>query len=61
MRFVAEFDNLVLAHADRARVLSEPHRKKLYARANTFPGSVLIDGFVAGIWRIAASRAAATA
>ena len=61
VRFVAEFDNLVLAHADRARVLSEPHRKKMYARANTFPGSVLIDGFVAGIWRIARSRAAATA
>jgi Winged helix DNA-binding domain len=61
VRFVAEFDNLVLAHADRARVLSEPHRKKMYARANTFPGSVLIDGFVAGIWRIAPSRAAATA
>ena len=61
VRFVAEFDNLVLAHADRARVLSEPHRKKMYARANTFPGSVLIDGFVAGIWRITPSRAAATA
>jgi hypothetical protein len=59
VRFVAEFDNLVLAHADRARVLSEPHRKRMYARANTFPGSVLIDGFVAGIWKITRSRAAA--
>jgi hypothetical protein len=59
VRFVAEFDNLVLAHADRARVLSEPHRKQMYARANTFPGSVLIDGFVAGIWKITRPRAAA--
>jgi winged helix DNA-binding protein len=59
VRFVAEFDNLVLAHADRARVLSEPHRKRMYARANTFPGSVLIDGFVAGIWKITRPRPAA--
>ena len=59
VRFVAEFDNLVLAHADRARVLSEPHRKRMYARANTFPGSVLLDGFVAGIWKITRSRGAA--
>jgi hypothetical protein len=59
VRFVAEFDNLVLAHADRARVLSEPHRKRMYARANTFPGAVLIDGFAAGIWKLTRSRAAA--
>jgi len=59
VRFVPEFDNLILAHADRARVLSEPHRKRINARANSFPGSVLIDGFVAGIWQIARTRAAA--
>jgi hypothetical protein len=59
VRFVAEFDNLVLAHADRARVLSEPHRKRMYARANTFPGSVLIDGFVTGIWKITRAGPAA--
>ena len=59
VRFVAEFDNLVLGHADRTRVLSESHRKRMYARANTFPGSVLIDGFVAGIWKITRSRGAA--
>ena len=59
VRFVAEFDNLVLAHADRGRLLSEPHRKRMYARANTFPGSVLVDGFVAGIWKITRPRGTA--
>jgi len=59
VRFVPEFDNLILAHADRARVLSEPHRQRINARANSFPGSVLIDGFVGGIWKIARTRAAA--
>ncbi len=59
VRLVAEFDNLVLAHADRARVLSEPDRKRMYARANTFPGAVLVDGFVRGVWKITLERAAA--
>jgi len=56
---VAEFDNLILSHADRSRVLSEDRRKQLFARANVFPGSVLIDGFVTGSWKLTRSRAAA--
>ena len=52
VRLVAEFDNLLLAHADRARVLSEPRRRQLFARPNTWPGAVLVDGFVHGSWKI---------
>ena len=60
VRLVAEFDNLILSHADRARVLSEGHRKKLFARPNgVVPGSVLIDGFVTGSWKLTRSRPAA--
>jgi Winged helix DNA-binding domain len=29
-RLVAEFDNLVLSHADRSRVISDDDRKKLF-------------------------------
>ncbi len=60
VRLVAEFDNLILSHADRARVLSEGRRKQLFARPNgVFPGSVLIDGFVTGSWKLTRSRPAA--
>ena len=59
MRLVAEFDNLVLSHADRTRVISEQNRKRLFTRNGIFPGTVLLNGFVVGIWRITRSRDAA--
>lgn len=60
MRLVAEFDNLVLSHADRTRVISAQNRKRLYTVNGVFPGTVLVDGFAAGRWKIARSPAAAT-
>jgi hypothetical protein len=61
VRLVAAFDNLVLSHADRTRVISDAHRKRLFAGGNgVFPGTVLVDGFVAGTWELE-GRAAATA
>ena len=61
VRLVAEFDNLVLSHGDRSRVISEPDRQRLYTRNGIFPGTVLIDGFVRGMWRVATGRRAAMA
>ena len=56
VRLVAEFDNLILSHADRARVVSDDNRLRLYTRNGIFPGTVLLDGFVAGTWRLTRSR-----
>jgi len=56
VRLVAEFDNLILSHADRARVVSDDNRLRLYTRNGIFPGTVLLDGFVAGMWRLTRSR-----
>jgi hypothetical protein len=60
IRLVAEFDNLVLSHADRSRVISDDDRKKLFSRQNVFPGTVLVDGFAAGMWRLSRAAGAAT-
>jgi Winged helix DNA-binding domain len=60
VRLVAEFDNLVLSHADRSRVVSAENLKRFYTINGIFPGSVLIDGFVAGLWRLANRNGAAT-
>jgi hypothetical protein len=58
-RLTAEFDNLLLSHADRSRVISPGHFKRLAGINGIFPGAVLIDGFAAGMWRLARSRDAA--
>ena len=60
VRLVAEFDNLVLSHAERSRVISTEATRRLYTINGVIPGSVLIDGFVAGMWRLTRSRDAAT-
>jgi hypothetical protein len=57
---VAEFDNLVLSHAERSRVISPEATRRLYTVNGVIPGSVLIDGFVAGMWRLTRRRPEAT-
>jgi hypothetical protein len=56
----AEFDNLVLSHADRTRIISDESKQRMFTRNGIFPGTVLIDGFVAGMWRIDRARDAVT-
>ena len=56
VRLVAEFDNLVLSHADRSRVISAENTRRLYTVNGVVPGAVLLDGFVGGMWRLSRSR-----
>jgi hypothetical protein len=59
-RLVGPFDNLVLSHADTARVLPPEHKPKVMTQNGLIAGMVLIDGFVAGNWRIKATKKLAT-
>ncbi|HJT92925.1 MAG TPA: winged helix DNA-binding domain-containing protein [Mycobacterium sp.] len=53
VRLVAPFDNILLSHAERTRIISDEHRKRLFSGRNgVFPGTVLVDGFVAGTWEL---------
>ena len=58
-RFVPEYDNLVLAHADRRRVISDGARKEVFLTAARVRATILIDGFVAGVWRIEKTKESA--
>ncbi len=51
-RLVAEWDNLLLSHAERSRVLSEAHRPRVFTVNGIVRGTALVDGFVAGTWKI---------
>lgn len=54
-RFLPEFDNLLLSHADRSRVLPDRHRKRVM-RGGMILGTVLLDGVVAGSWKLDRKR-----
>jgi hypothetical protein len=59
-RLIAEFDNLLLSHADRSRIFADEHRQRFITVNGQVLGTVLIDGFVQGTWKIARLRDAAT-
>lgn len=59
-QFLAEFDNLLLSHADRTRVVAAEHQKRVMTVNGLVRGAILVDGFVQGIWRIERGKAAAT-
>ncbi len=52
VRFLPEFDNVFLSHADRTRITGEDRWDARYARK----GVVLVDGFFAGAWRMSVAR-----
>ncbi|HVG43964.1 MAG TPA: crosslink repair DNA glycosylase YcaQ family protein, partial [Longimicrobium sp.] len=57
-RFLPEYDNLLLSHADRARVIPAEHAARVSASLGR--PMFLLDGFVRGTWKLARERGAAT-
>src|SRR4051794_13672905 len=55
VRFLPEFDNLVLAHEDRTRLLDDEHRPLVVTKNLRVRATFLVDGRVAGLWKVARS------
>ncbi|MCX5193583.1 winged helix DNA-binding domain-containing protein [Streptomyces sp. NBC_00249] len=53
-RFLPEFDNLLLSHADRSRVLSPESKSRIWT-GNQAHCALLVDGFLAGLWKVEAN------
>jgi hypothetical protein len=51
-RFLPEYDNVLLSHDDRSRLVSTETRARLAGRGGIGYGSVLLDGFLCGLWRL---------
>jgi hypothetical protein len=58
-RFLPEYDNVGLGHADRSRILSKAQMRFL-AELRWTVGGLLVDGFFAGVWRARRQRNAAS-
>jgi len=51
VRFLPKWDNVLLAFADRTRVLPEEYRKIVIGKNGDVAQTFLVDGLVAGRWR----------
>ena len=60
VRFLPEFDSLMLAHKDRTRVISDEHRKGLTTKNLRVRATVLVDGRVAAFWKLEKKSGTAT-
>ena len=61
VRFLPQYDNLTLSHADRSRIVDEDYRQRLLRSGNTWIyGGVLVDGFGRAIWRLGRAPGKAT-
>ncbi len=52
VRFLPDYDNVVLAHADRRRLIADEHRLRLLTKNLRVLPSFLVDGIVSGTWEI---------
>jgi hypothetical protein len=51
-RFLPDYDNVLLAHADRSHVFPDAHRRAIQTSNGVLPGTVLVDGAVAASWSV---------
>jgi hypothetical protein len=59
VRLVPEYDNLIAARADE-RFVARRDRPRVFLSALRIAATVLVDGFVAGTWKIERSKTVAT-
>jgi hypothetical protein len=59
VRFLPEYDNLVLAYADRTRMLTREAQQAIWTK-NGLLATALVDGTVAASWKILRERKRAT-
>ncbi len=58
-RFLPEYDNIMLSHDDRNRIIPAQRGLPMPAGRGGEYGSVLVDGFLGGMWRITRERGGA--
>lgn len=60
VRFLPEFDNLLLAHAKRERVIADEFRPTVFTKNLRIKSTYLVDGQVSGVWTAEKKRGVAT-
>lgn len=59
-RFLYDFDNLLLSHHDRSRVITDSLRRQNFKPHDPVPRLVLLDGFTAATWTSTTAHGTAT-
>ena len=60
VRFLPEFDNILLSHAKRERIIADEHKPAVYTKNLRVKATYTVDGLVAGLWTAEKKRGVAT-
>lgn len=60
VRFLPDYDNILLAHADRTRIMAQGMHLGLFSSNGIMKGSILVDGFVRASWIPVRSKGSTT-
>jgi hypothetical protein len=55
-RFLYDYENLLLSYADRSRAIDPERVRHIEVRQNEALSTFLVDGFVAGSWKVERER-----
>ncbi|UOZ10485.1 winged helix DNA-binding domain-containing protein [Amycolatopsis sp. WQ 127309] len=58
-RLLGPFDQTILSYADRTRVISDEHRKRVITQNGLVKGTLMTGGYVRGFWELRKERKAA--
>ncbi|GAA4228267.1 hypothetical protein FHR32_007469 [Streptosporangium album] len=58
VRYLSEFDNMLLSFSDRTRtrIMADEYRRRVFTVNGIIRATVLVDGSVRGMWKVAAKR-----
>jgi hypothetical protein len=58
VRYLSEFDNMLLSFADRTRtrIMADEYRARVFTINGIIKATVLVDGFVRGMWKVTQKR-----
>lgn len=60
VRLVPDYDNILLAHADRSRIMPAGRHLGMFSSNGVMQGAVLLDGFVRAMWVPRRAKASTT-
>ncbi|MBB2910890.1 hypothetical protein FHS43_002153 [Streptosporangium becharense] len=58
VRYLSEYDNMLLSFAarTRTRIMADEHRPRVFTVNGIIKATVLVDGFVRGMWKVTRKR-----
>lgn len=60
VRFLPEFDNVLLSHAKRERIIADEHKPAVFTKNLRVKATYTVDGLVAGLWTSEKKRGVTT-